>query len=70
MRDDAATYTPFRQYFELEVLQEGLSKWEAKDLERSLIEQHQARGPQGYNSAKGHPASARQFWYLSRRGLI
>ena len=44
MRADAAAFHPFRQHFTLEVLAEGLSKWEARDMEMSLIQQHATTG--------------------------
>lgn len=54
----------------MEILAQGLSKWDAKDYEGKLINQHKATGPAGYNTAKGHPASTKQFWYLRRRGIL
>lgn len=70
MRQDAATYQPFRSHFILEVVASGFDKWAGKELEAKLIEQHGSRGAAGYNIAKGHPASTKQYWYLKRSGII
>jgi hypothetical protein len=70
MRADANALQPFRQHFSMDILAQGLSKWDAKDYEGKLINQHKATGPAGYNTAKGHPASTKQFWYLRRRGIL
>jgi len=55
MRADAKRYAPFREHFLMVPLFKRWLGREADYAERCLIDQHQARGPKGYNVLRGAP---------------
>lgn len=69
MRKDAEKYVPFKDYFVLSILQEGLSKEEANRVEESYIEMHDATSKKGYNWCIGKPTGCKRWWANIRNKL-
>lgn len=62
MRKDAEKFAPFKEHFELSILQEGLSKGEANRLEESYISLHESTSNKGYNWCFGKPTGCKRWW--------
>ena len=64
MQEDACTYLPFEDHFQLAILAESPSPTHDKSLEAHFVRLHDSTGPDGYNNLVGHPTASRKFWAM------
>lgn len=70
MRRDAALHQPFRQYFELRIVESFACRHAAHLREARMIAKYGTRGRGGYNHLVGAPAFSQHFWVQHRRGKL
>ena len=56
IKEDLQRYKPFKENFEIKVLEITDTVDKARTLEQFYIRSHNTVGPLGYNTLKGHPS--------------
>ena len=70
MEEDLQRYKPFKENFEIKVLETTDTVDKARTLEQYYIRSHNTVGPLGYNTLEDHSVRARKYYFLKRRNII